>query len=81
MYFCIFEKTSNNTGWFYTRTLAHIDIKDGIELYKLKQEITHIEELFQEYCLANTNYTYRLYIKNYDPGDTNILNRKNKEVK
>ena len=76
MYFCIFEKLTNNLGWFYVRTLAYIDLKCGVELYSLKQEITHIEELFEEYKQDNINYTYKLEIMDDDPGDTDILNRR-----
>lgn len=47
MYFCIFEKMSDNSAWFYVRTLAYIDLYCGVDLYKLKQEITHIEELLK----------------------------------
>ena len=80
MYFCIFEKMTNNQGWFYVRTLAYIDLNCGVELYKLKREITHIEELFEAYCFDNQKYTYMLDIRDYDPGNTNILNKKDMEV-
>lgn len=76
MYFCIFERTKDNSLWFYVRTLAYIDLRGGVELFKLKQEITHIEELFEEYKQDNNKYTYILDIRDYDPGDTNLLNRK-----
>lgn len=78
MYFCIFEKINNQKDiiWFFKETLAFIDIKNGIELYKLKQEITHIEEKFEEYKLNNSNCTYRLDIKSYNPANNDILNRK-----
>ena len=76
MYFCIFEKASNNSIWFYVRTLAYIDLKDGKDLYALKREITHIEELFEEYKQDNIKYEYKLDIRNYDPGDIDLLNRK-----
>lgn len=76
MYFCIFEKTIDNLGWFYVRTLAYIDLKCGVELYKLKQEITHIEELFEDYKQDNNKYTYILDIRDYDPEDTDIISRR-----
>lgn len=81
MYFCIFEKASNSSIWFYVRTLAYIDLHCGIELYKLKQKITHIEELFEEYKQDNINYEYKLDVESYDPGDVNLLDRKDMEVR
>lgn len=81
MYFCIFEKMSDNSAWFYVRTLAYIDLYCGVDLYKLKQEITHIEELFEEYKQDNINYEYKLDIKSYDPGDASLLDRKDMEVR
>ena len=70
MYFCVYEKARDNSCWFYTRTLAYIDLHCGVELYKLKSEITHIEGLFEQYKLDNLGYTYKMEIKNYDPSDT-----------
>ena len=75
MYFCIYEKTTNNTGWFYVKTLGYIDVSNNIELYDFKQRITHIEEQFELYKLEHPDYSYILYIKDYDPGDVDMTNR------
>ena len=74
MYFCIFEKFAY--GWFYVRTLKFLDIKELVDLYDIKKDITHIEEEFNNYCIEHSNKEYRLYVKSTDPADTNIVARK-----
>lgn len=56
------------------KTMEYIDISNGIELYKLKREITRIEQDFQAYCLTHSG-SYELYINSYDPGDTDITHK------